>query len=74
MAKLEKKMKEVVEGVVLTLTEAEANALAKALGATAGSAREIENVWTALADAGYSGTGFNVSKTGQFRIDTVNHW
>jgi predicted ArsR family transcriptional regulator len=74
MADVEKKMKEVVEGVVLTLSEAEANAVAKALGSTAGSAYEIERVWTALSDAGYAGEGFTVSKHGNFRVDTVNHW
>lgn len=74
MADVEKKMKEVVEGVVLTLSEEEANAVARALGATAGSAYEIERVWTALSDAGYSGEGFKTQKTGTFRVDVVTHW
>lgn len=74
MAEIEKKMKEVVEGVVLTLSEAEANALAKALGATAGSAYEIERIWTALSNAGYRGSGFKVQRTGTFRVDTANDW
>lgn len=74
MAKLEKKMKEVVEGVILTLSEDEANALARLLGGTAGSATEIERMWTALSDAGYNGTGFNLSKSGTLRIDPQPHW
>ena len=74
MAQVEKKTKIVSDGVVLTLTDEEAEALTKCLGSTAGSAREIERMWTALDDAGFTGEGFTVAKTGTFRVDTQPHW
>lgn len=74
MAELQKKTKTIVEGVVLTLSNEEANAISAVLARTAGGAREIERVWSLLDDNDFTGSDFVVQKTGTFRVDPKPHW